>query len=520
MARKRSPAADLGSVVRVMSFTPPGDPAPSQQDPDHWEADYQEGRAVKPPHSFSAALACLIASPRLAKLVRTFARNTVGLGWFFEPKQVLGKDEQIPQDAAVEAEDAALTAFFESCNPDMSFTEVAERVAIDREATGNGYYEVTRTNGGDISGIYHIGAEDIRIIPDGSRVGGFVQVLGEVDKVYFRRFGDTRIMDKTTGVFGGEEVPYTLRATELIHRKVYTPGSYWYGQPRWLPNSPGININQQAEAWNLNFVANNASWPIAVIIENAELGPESAKELKDMIEKKGKGPNGAGKVMVLQAQKKHPAHRGADSRIKIEKLAMGTNDDGSFLKLLHKNEDALRESFGVAELFLGSANDLNRASASVSRQVTNEQEFAPQTAAEEFAIQNTIVKDIVARNKKGAVPLNAFRFRKPKMTDHLQDSQILTRLGVDTVCDVEEIRDFIQKMVPDLLLKKRTDESKNISPVEAQQNASALNTAIAASSKEAVQPTALLEKYRIKRSLEGLRDSLEDLMAEVENLKE
>lgn len=515
----KHPIEEFGTnVVKAAVFESPTDRqsiSVSKQLEPYWDEDYYAGKAVQPPHNIEATLACFMGSPRLAKLIRVFTRNTVGLGWYFEPKNVLGTDDQVPESADVKAEDAILTAFFDNINPDMPFTEVAERVSIDRETTGNGYYEVTRNIGRTISGVYHIPSENMRVIPAGNRIGGYVQVDtfngsgGMPRKVYFKRFGDPRIINKETGAEDAS-CPEALRATEIIHRTVYTPGSYWYGQPRWLPAVPSININVHAQAWNLNFVVNNASWPLAIITENAELGPESQKELKDLIEKKGKGLNAAGKVILLQAQKKGASQRSVDSRIRIEKLAMGTQDDGSFLKLIAKNDDYVREMFGIAELFLGTAGDLNRASASVSRQVTNEQEFAPVAVTEEDIIQRTIVTDYAA--SLGIKSLsNVFRFRRPRMTDHLQESQILARLGVEDVLDVEEIRNFLMKVVPALNLKARLDDRKNLTPTELQQEASATNTAIAATSREPGVPESIFNETRVRRSVQDLVDAIREV---------
>ncbi len=500
---------DLAPTVRVAVFG--GDnAAPSAALEDPWEQDYGRVDAIRPDHDLAACITALQASTRLTKLVRTFARNTVGLGWHITPKKQ-SADAEADADPALDPatieEDARMTAFFSQCNPDMPLSELAERTAIDREATGNGYIEATRTVGGDLSALYHLPCANMRL--RGGEIKGFLQlrdeytVVSKLRVVYFKKFGDLRVMNKWTGLYD-DSTAFQDRATEVVHFKIYSPDSYYYGKPRWLSALPSILVSQQAKQWNLNFVANNASWPIAIITENAELDSTSQQMLRDVTMAKGKGVQGAGRVIFLQAQKKHPAYRGTDSRIRVEKLAMGVQDDGSFLKLIKAGDDELRETFGIAELFLGSAGDLNRASAAVSRQVTNEQEFVPQAKRDEFTFNATFMRALGAE-------LTEFRFNRPRTTDNLQDSQILARLKPENVLDGAEIRNVISKFIPDLNLRARSDHWALLPPKVLQQESSARNTTLAASTKpDSVAHEVLLETAT-EEIVQRVVDELADL---------
>lgn len=500
---------DLQPTVRVAVFGGENTVTPSAAIEDPWEQDYGKVDAIRPDHNIAACISALQASTRLYKLVRTFARNTVGLGWHIAPRSTpVEADDVDPNlDPAVKAEQALLYAFFEACNPDMPLTELAERAVIDREATGNGYLEATRTAGGDMSAIYHLPCVNMRV--RGGPIKGFVQLREEYsfgdDKrvVYFKKFGDLRVMNKWTGEYDNG-VAFEDRATEVVHLKIYSPDSYYYGKPRWLSALPSILVTSQAKQWNLNFVANNASWPIAIITENAELDATSQQMLRDVTLAKGKGVQGAGRVIFLQAQKKHPAYRGTDTRIRVEKLAMGVQDDGSFLKLIKAGDDELRETYGIAELFLGSANDLNRASAAVSRQVTNEQEFVPQAKRDEFTFNATFMRALGAERTE-------FRFNRPRTTDNLQDSQILARLKPENVLDGGEIRNVINRFIPEMNLRAREEHWASLPPKVLQQEASARQTTIAASTNPDSPAHEVLVDTATEEIVQRVVDELEDM---------
>lgn len=513
----------LGPTVKVAVFGPSNNtPAMSAAEPPDEAEEYTGTGAVCPPHSFEACLAAFNASTRLHKLGVTFARNTVGLGWFLEPlPSAIETDGDPTLDPETRRQDVELTAFFNMCNPEMPLSEVCERAAIDREATGNGFLEVTRNLKQVVSGIFHMPCLQVRVRRtvdmEGNLLEGFVQALesygvrgGSGRFIYFKKYGDLRPMNKWTGQYQ-DDVDAREAATELIHWKVYAPDSYYYGKPRWLTALPAIFVSQQARVWNLNFVSNNASWPLAIITENGELDPASQQLLTDVTAHKGKGLNGAGKVIFLQAQKKHPAFRNLDTRIRIEKLAMGVTDDGSFLKLLKNNDDEIRETYGINELFLGSANDLNRASASVSRQVTNEQEFVPQQRRDEF------IMDIVAREVVAALGFESakvrFRFARPRTTDNLQDSQILSRLGGQAVMDGQELRRVINKYT-DLGLPPKDTAWASMPPSVFGREAAARTAAVAASSNPDSPAADVLEETRLDQIKQALDDALEDARGE------
>lgn len=509
---------DLAPTVRMQVFggDAVGPTAPSSALPDPWEQDYGQVDAIRPDHNIQACLAALEASTRLQKLVRTFARNTVGLGYHIAPKKMRYETDTDPtDDPTVRAEDERITSFFEVCNPEMPLAEVVERAVIDRETTGNGYLEATRTAGNDLSGIYHVPCVNMRL--RGGPIPGFIQFrdTGALTKnpqgipryVYFKKFGDLNVMNKWTGEYDPNTM-YEDRATEVVHLKVYAPDSYYYGKPRWLSALPSVLLSHSAKQWNLNFVANNASWPIAIITENAELDAQSQQLLSDVTLAKGKGVQGAGRVIFLQAQKKHPAFRGTDTRIRVEKLAMGQTDDGSFLKLLKQCDDDIRETYGINELFLGSANDLNRASASVSRQVTNEQEFVPQARRDEFIFNATFMRALGAEH-------TVFKFNRPRTTDNLQDSQILSRFKPEALMDTSELRETLNRFIPDMGLRARSEPWARVPPKVYAQEASARNAAIAASGSPESVAKPVFDATVIEDAIhEAVADRLDELGVE------
>jgi PBSX family phage portal protein len=287
-------------------------------------------------------------------------------------------------------------------------------VKIDEEATGNGYMEVTRNGGGEIDGLYHAPSHTIRIRKGGR---GYVQIRGNA-KRYFRGFGDERAIDATTGKEGSERgLPPDRRASELVHFRIYSPRSSFYGLPRFVAAAPAIAGNRLAAQRNVAFFENDAVGRLAITVSGGRLTPDSIDMIRQFLAK-GKGPENAHRVMVLQSESKKIGIGDTKAQINVVPLTVGVTEDASFLGYRQANDEEIREAFGIAKVFF-TTEDVNRATAAVSRQITNEQEFEPDRLDKEFRINHTVL---------AAPPFEAelvgFRFRRPRVSDPMDRARI------------------------------------------------------------------------------------------------
>lgn len=369
---------------------------------------------IEPPTNPLVWATAMERNTRLHRAIHTYARNTVGLGWEIAPLVDVNEDTPQVDLDRIEEETARLEALFLHPNREMPFTTLMYLVKIDEEATGNGYMEVTRNNAGEIDGLYHAPSHTIRLLKGGR---GFVQIRGTV-KRYFKHFGDERAVDATTGrEAGGQGLAPARRATELIHFKIYSPRSSFYGLPRFVAAAPAIAGNRLAAQRNVAFFENDAVGRLAITVSGGRLTADSIDMIKQFLAK-GKGPENAHRVMVLQSESKKIGIGDTKAQINVVPLTVGVTEDASFLGYRQANDEEIREAFGIAKVFF-TTEDVNRATAAVSRQITNEQEFEPDRLDKEFRINHTIL-----HARPFEAELVEFHFTRPRVSDPVDRAQI------------------------------------------------------------------------------------------------
>lgn len=231
--------------------------------------DFEE--YLMPPTDPAVWSECPEQSTRLTRSIDILATNVVGFGWEIAAGVRPGHKLDAKQRKQFEIERAVLEEFFEYANPTLPVTSVFKHGLVDCETTGDGYYEVPRNMKGDPDGLYYVQSVTTRVRKNGD---GFVQGRGD-EKRYFKNYGDKRII----GAFDGKvyadkdgtwvskdkkpaDLPMKMRATELLHIRVFTTRSIHYGIPRWAACAPAIVGNRAAAERNVNFFANDAPQPL------------------------------------------------------------------------------------------------------------------------------------------------------------------------------------------------------------------------------------------------------------------
>jgi len=340
-----------------------------------------ETKFYRPPTDLEILAKTTLISSRLAKSIDIMAKNVVGLG--FEIVSVLSVPEQRNVTKTtlnkIKRQSDDLNKFLEDANDDKTFEELMRLIEVDYEAVGNAYLEVTRDNGDIIIGLGHLPGRSMRIRKDEE---GFVQIRG--DKIRFfipfeKDSEDNLAIDPKTGEELEGNFTRQEMATEVIHFKQEHPSDDFYGIPRWFPSIPAITGNRLADIRNVKFMENDATPRMAILITGGNLDPASVEAISSFMDIQGKGVENASRVMVLQAERKMIGPQaGEPPKIELKPLTVGIEDDASFLKYRQANNDEIKEVFGISDLFYGMSRDINRAAASVAKQVTNEQEFEPE----------------------------------------------------------------------------------------------------------------------------------------------
>jgi len=398
------------------------------------------GSDIVPPPFDPLGLACLLEkNTRLNRSVQIRSRNTLGLGWkiIHNPLYEELTEGKTPKKV-IEQDKKELKKLLLFPNNDMPFTELNYAVKTDEEATGNGYVEILRDTTGKISNLRHIPAHTMRV----RKIPGFVQIRAN-RKRFFKEFGDDRIIDARSGSEAKKSLALEFRANEVLHFKIFSPRSSFYGIPRWVSAIAAICGNRLSAERNIAFFENDAVGRLAVIVNGGTLDSDSVESIKSFMRRQGKGVQNAHRIMVLQTEtKKIVGTRGQQATIQILPLTVGKSDDASFQAYRKMNDEEVRESVGIGLPFF-TAEGVNRASASELKRITIEQEFIPDIVSHEFRWNMTVVRkrDII---NPWEIPPSIIEFTRPRQVDELERASMLSMLTKTGSVTINEIRDSLQ----------------------------------------------------------------------------
>jgi len=400
-------------------------------------ADNDDPYIIERPYDPLDLAEVVLASTRLSRATNVMARNTVGLGYSVIPSidyTELPQKEQNPKD--LQAETKILRSFLEKINPHEPFSEVMCLTKHDEYVAGNGYLEVVRD--------LHETPKELVFLPSATmwrrdssdhieHGADYVQIRedsqGNEHKVYFKTFGDHRIINKHTGKVTNAIIPIDKRATEVIHFFTKTTFSDYYGYPIWLPTLYAILGNVEAQNRTIAFLKNDCT-PRFVIVANTRI-EGYADRIEKFLSAKLRGSAESGRALVLQPEQ---PSGGAKPEIKV--ITFPLPDDASFLKYRKENDREISEIFGLADTFFGVSEDVNKASADLLKKQALEQDFAPETTRYEYRLNRTVVPAL-------GCSLVQIKLNRPRVLDALAEAQadmVYIRGGAYTI---NELRDKV-----------------------------------------------------------------------------
>jgi len=304
------------------------------------------------------------------------------------PEEVAAKKAEVTEHMRLER--SRLETFFDFCCVDLSFVTLRRRTRQDIEVMGNGYWEVLRDGGGEIAQFVYLPSFTMRLLPldlalvevdinvkiseisfDTMKVRRrfrrYVQVF-EQQVVYFKEFGDPRVLSRKRGMFFSSLDELLASdatdgpATEILHFKLHNPRSA-YGTPRWVGNLLSVLGTRQAEEVNFLFFENKSVPPLAILVSGGRLSAQSIPRLESFIETHIKGKRNFHRVLILEAE---PAGSGGGlehtGRMKIElrPLTGAQQSDALFQNYDERNHDKVGQSFRLPRLLRGDIRDFNR----------------------------------------------------------------------------------------------------------------------------------------------------------------
>lgn len=423
-------AEDLGQVDLPVSHV---------EDEDEFrELVHGRDLLVAPPFNLRTLAMMKDNSTELAQAIRTMVVNTVGFGWTLRELPMREELRKKLEPQIIE-ERQRISAMLSTVHPQLSFTMLRNRVQEDRHATGQGYLELISSGRGDLVGINHAHGHSIRMTkrsgkptrvvvervrPDlgfqteevvfHTRFRRFVQIRNK-RLVWFKEAGDPRMLDAKTGEFApaDETIPLRRRATELIPFRIYNPTTP-YGVPLWIGNLFSLFGSRAAEEINFNTLSRNNVPSMFVIVENGSLTEKSIERLTEFVESQIQSATNYSKFIILEGESLEEGSPNPEAfRIKIEPLKNIQQDDELWQKYDHNNRDKIRQAFRLPQIFVGRSEDYSRAVADTSRDIADEQVFAPERSEDDHLINRFILSRWGAR-------FHTFRSNHPNITDDIE----------------------------------------------------------------------------------------------------
>lgn len=354
-----------------------------------------------------------------------------------------------------------LENFFEYCCTDTSFSTLRRRTRQDLEVMGNGYWEVLRNGAGEIVQFVYLPAFTVRLLPldldlvevetrvkvselavDGIKVRRrfrrFIQIHDN-QSVWFKEFGDPRVLSRKTGRFfaslqelranDAEDGP----ATELMHFKLHNPRSA-YGTPRWIGNLLAVLGSRQAEEVNFLYFENKSVPPLALLVSGGRLSEASVPRIESFIENHIKGKRNFHKILILEAEPgKGSAENTGRIRIELRPLTSAQQQDALFMGYDQANQDKVGQSFRLPRLLRGDIRDFNRSTADAALMFAEMQVFQPEREEFDFIINRKFLAELGARFWR-------FRSNSPVTRDPATMAEIVRGLVNANILTPEEGR--------------------------------------------------------------------------------
>lgn len=361
-----------------------------------------------------------------------------------------------------------LDTFFDSATVDESFTALRAKTRVDTEVTGNGYWEVLRNNGGEIVQFVYVPGHTIRLMPREQEpqevqmpirrtfldVGvetvrrkfrRYVQVVNNLQLVWFKEYGDPRVYSSKTGnVFRNEadleRVEQGVRpATELMHFKLHNPRTP-YGVPRWISELTSVLGTRHAQEVNLLYFENRSIPPMVIMVSGGRLNQSCADTLRSHIENEIKGKRNWHKIMILEAESATPGPwNNGRVRIEIKPLTGTQLNDAQFLQYIEKNTDMIGSVFRLPRLLRGDVRDFNRATAQTALEFTEQQVFQPLRKEFDFVVNRMILSEL-------GVQFWKFRSKGPEFADPVDRIKAINETAKAAYLTPGELRELASEV--------------------------------------------------------------------------
>ena len=319
-------------------------------------------------------------------------------------------------------------AFLATAAGELSLTELRRRRREDLEVTGSAYIEVLRNTVGEVSELRYAPSPWMRVARQETemvdatkyvrvspmrikkvkirrRFRRYAQVQegSEEPIVWFKEFGDPRIMSATSGRYYASPQAMARAerkaqpATEIMHFTTHNPLSV-YGLPCWIGAFLAVVGTRDSEEVNVGYFQNKAVPPLAVLVSGGQLREGMAEKVKNFIRDSVRGKENFHSILVIEAMPgdgKTLAGSGASQvRIELKPLTEAQHQDALFQQYEANNGLKVGAAFRIPKLLRGDAADINRSTADAAMRYAEQQVFQPPRSEFDVWVNDVVFPEI------------------------------------------------------------------------------------------------------------------------------
>ena len=399
MSEQKKPASVGVRIIKERTASVAKSLSPTQVD---YENTLAAGDWIEPPVDLFGLRVMVSQSTILPQCARAYRNNIPGFGIGVRYK------EDVEETPEMREEFTRMEELIELLNMDQDTKEVFEDIIEAREIYGIAYLEVIRNVGGEVSQI-----EFVRDTPSmrmtkplepyqtaeffykgrvETRQKKYKKYRQQVNghTVYFKEFGDKRIMDNRTGEYV-DQLDIQYQANEIIEFPI---GTMPYGEVRWIGQILSVDGARKAEFLNNNYFENGRHTPLMIMVKGGTLSEESFQKLQSYMDGI-KGEAGQHAFIVLETEAADNTAGFEESKVDIEvkDLAAILQKDELFQNYIDNNRRKAQSAFLLPDLYVGYTTDFNRATAQTAMEVTEKQVFQPERKSLEWVINNKLLNE-------------------------------------------------------------------------------------------------------------------------------
>lgn len=339
------------------------------------------------------------------------------LGWVYAGIRTIANafsilDFKIVKKDKVEGElrevevDHPIVDLLENPNPEMSFSDLMEAIAIFLESLGECFIEIVYDSNGKPVELYPLISYRVQVVltPDKKSIKGYLYRLPDGTEVKFLK-------------------------DEVLHIKYYNPFTDLYGMPALLPVKQQVAIERYADKHLKNFFENGAI-PGGVLKVERVLTDEQYKRILKRWEQ---------------------AHRGADKHYRIAILEAGMDykdvalsfRDAEVINLKKLDREQILGALGVPLGMVGIRDRANYATLDFERKVFWEDTIIPKTRKIESAINKKLVHKFRVKNVKFRFDFDKVGALKESLETRARVSRMLSDGGILKINEIR--REFFNK---------------------------------------------------------------------------